>query len=384
MKRKIRMGMIGGGQGSFIGPVHRIAALIDGQIELVCGSFSSSFENTKATGESLFLPENRVYPTFKEMIEKEAQLPEGERMDFVAIVTPNSLHFEPAMLALEKGFHVMLDKPMTLTLEQAYQLRDKVKETGKLFGLTHTYTGYPVMKEARFRVQRGDLGKIRRIYALYPQGWLAEDVAGENKQAAWRVDPKRSGIAGCMGDIGVHAFNMIEYITGLKAVEMCAELNIFVPNRLLDDDGVAMIRYDNGARAMLAASQIAVGEENPFSIRIYGEKGGLEWCQEDPNTMIMKWPDRPKEIIRTNLGYMSPVSQFHSRVPAGHPEGYLEAFGNIYRNFALSLQCILAGEKPKPEYLDFPSIEEGVRGMQFIETVVAASASNEKWVKMIQ
>jgi len=384
MKRKIRMGMVGGGQGSFIGPVHRIAAFLDGQIELVCGSFSSSFENSKTTAQALFLPEDRVYPTFKEMIEKEAQLPEGERMDFIAIVTPNNLHFEPAMLALEKGFHVMLDKPITFTLEEAYSLREKVKETGKLLGLTHTYTGYPMLKEARFRVQRGDLGKIRRIYALYPQGWLSDDVAGENKQAAWRVDPKRSGKAGCMGDIGVHAFNLIEYITGLKAVDMCAELNTFVPNRLLDDDGVAMIRYDSGARAMLAASQVAVGEENPFSIRIYGEKGGLEWCQEEPNTMILKWPDRPKEIIRTATGYMSTVSQFATRVPSGHPEGYLEAFANIYKNFALSLQCILAGEKPKPEYLDFQSIEEGVRGMQFIETVVAASASDEKWVKMIQ
>ena len=297
MKRKIRMGMVGGGQGSFIGAVHRIAANLDGQIELVCGCFSSRPENSLATGQSLFLPDNRIYASYQEMIEKEAALPEGERMDFVSIVTPNHVHFGPAMMALEHGFHVVLDKPMTYTLDEAKQLRDKVKETGKLFMLTHTYTAYPMVKEARERVRRGDLGKIRRIYVEYPQGWLYNDCADVNKQAAWRVDPGRSGKAGCMGDIGTHAFNLAEYITGLKAVELCGELNTFVPDRLLDDDGAALIRYEGGAKGVLTASQIAVGVENGLNIRVYGEKGGLEWRQEEPNTMVMRWPDRPADGV---------------------------------------------------------------------------------------
>lgn len=363
MKRKIRMGMVGGGSGSFIGAVHRMAANLDGQIELVCGCFSSTATNSLATGRSLFLPENRIYDSYKEMFEKESRLPESERMDFVAIVTPNHVHFEPAMMALTSGFHVVLDKPMTFTLEEAYLLRDKVKESGKLFALTHTYTGYPMVKEARFRVARGDFGKIRRIYVEYPQGWLYNDCAGDNKQASWRVDPLRSGKAGCMGDIGTHAFNLAEYITGLETIELCAELNTFVPGRLLDDDGAALLRYKGGAKGMLVASQIAVGEENAFKIRIYGESGALEWRQEEPNTMLLKWPDRPAEIIRTSNGYMSSVAQHNSRIPGGHPEGYIEAFANIYRNFALSLQSKLEGKDPCDVCLDFPSVEEGVRGM---------------------
>lgn len=376
--------MIGGGEGSFIGAVHRIAANLDGQIQLVCGCFSSNPANSKATGQSLFLPDSRIYPTYQEMIEKESLLPEGERMDFVSIVTPNHVHFDPAMMALDHGFHVALDKPATCTLDEAKLLRQKVKETGRLFLLTHTYTGYPMVKEARLRVQRGDLGKIRRIYVEYPQGWLYDDCAGTNKQASWRVDPSRSGKAGCMGDIGTHAFNLAEYITGLEAEEICAELNTFVPGRLLDDDGAAMIRYKGGARGMLTATQIAAGVENDLNIRIFGEKGGLEWHQEEPNTMIMRWPDRPAEIVRTSNGYMSPLAAHNSRTPGGHPEGYLEAFANLYRNFALALQAILSGQEPKAEWLDFPSMEEGVRGMQFIETMVASDSDTEKWLKMIE
>jgi predicted dehydrogenase len=385
MKRKIKMGMVGGGAGSFIGAVHRIAANLDGQIELVCGCFSSSYENSLATGRSLYLPDNRIYATYQDMIEKEALLPEGERMDFVAIVTPNHVHFGPSYLALDKGFHVIMDKPMTFTLDEAWKLKEKVEQTGLVFALTHTYTGYPMVKEARYRVARGDFGKIRRVYVEYPQGWLAEDVSeAENKQAGWRVDPNRSGIAGCMGDIGTHCFNLVDYITGLKAIDMCAELNTFVPNRLLDDDGVAMIRYEGGAKAMLAASQVAVGEENSLSIRVYGEKGGLEWHQEEPNTLLIKWNDKPNEIVRTSNGYVSGVAGHNSRTPGGHPEGYLEAFANIYRNFALTLQCRLAGETPKPEYLDFPTVYDGLKGIQFIQTVVASSKSDQKWVKIIE
>ena len=376
--------MIGGGPGSFIGAVHRIAANLDGQIELVCGCFSSKPEKSRATGESLFLPPERVYASWEEMLEKEALLPEGERMDFVSIVTPTHVHFAPAMMALDKGFHVALDKPMTFSLEEAKQLAAKVKETGKLFLLTHTYTGYPMVKEARHRVLNADLGKVRRIYVEYPQGWLYNDCAATNKQAAWRVDPNRSGKAGCMGDIGTHAFNLAEYITGLKATEICGELQTFVPDRLLDDDGAALIRYEGGARGVLMASQIAVGCENSLKIRVFGEKGGLEWRQEEPNTLILRWPDRPAEIVRTNNGYVSGISAYNSRVPAGHPEGYLEAFANLYRNFATALRAKLEGKEPAPEALDFPSAEEGVRGMRFIETIVSTNNTDAKWLKLVE
>jgi predicted dehydrogenase len=384
MKRKIRMGMVGGGAGSFIGGVHRMAANLDGQIELACGCFSSSFDNSLATGRRLFLPDSRIYASYREMIEKETLLPEGERMDFVSIVTPNHMHFEPAMLALDKGFHVVLDKPMTLTSGEAWQLKEKVDKTGLLLALTHTYTGYPMVKEARFRVGQGELGKIRRIYVEYPQGWLSENVSeSENKQAGWRVDPKRAGIAGCMGDIGTHCFNLIDYITGLKALDLCAELNAFVPERLLDDDGAVLIRYEGGAKAVVAASQVAAGEENNLSIRIYGEKGGIEWRQEEPNTLLVKRNDKPTETLRTAHAYLSAAAKHSSRTPGGHPEGYIEAFANIYRNFALTLQCRLTGEEPQPEYLDFPTANDGLKGMQLIETVVAASKGDKKWTPVI-
>lgn len=380
MKRKIRMGMVGGGPGSFIGAVHRMAANLDGQIELVCGCFSSSPAKSLETGRSLYLPEDRIYGTYQEMIEREAALPVGERMDFVSIVTPNHMHFGPAMLALEKGFDVAMDKPMTYTLDEAKQLRDKVKESGRLLLLTHTYTGYPMVKEARERVRRGDLGKIRLIYVEYPQGWLYSDCSATNKQAAWRVDPKRSGKAGCMGDIGTHAFNLAEYISGLRTEALCGEVHTFVPDRLLDDDGAALLRYEGGARGVLMASQVAVGQENSLSIRVYGEKGGLEWRQEEPNTLLMRWPDRQPEVIRTGGAGLSPWATANTRTPAGHPEGYLEAFANLYHHFAAALQARLAGEEPNPIDLDFPSAEEGVRGMQFIEAIVSTKNSNQKWI----
>ena len=374
------MGMVGGGPGSFIGAVHRMAANLDGQIELVCGCFSSSPAKSLETGRSLYLPEDRIYGTYQEMIEREAALPVGERMDFVSIVTPNHMHFGPAMLALEKGFDVAMDKPMTYTLDEAKQLRDKVKESGRLLLLTHTYTGYPMVKEARERVRRGDLGKIRLIYVEYPQGWLYNDCSATNKQAAWRVDPKRSGKAGCMGDIGTHAFNLAEYISGLRTEALCGEVHTFVPDRLLDDDGAALLRYEGGARGVLMASQVAVGQENSLSIRVYGEKGGLEWRQEEPNTLLMRWPDRQPEVIRTGGAGLSPWATANTRTPAGHPEGYLEAFANLYRHFAATLQARLAGEEPNPIDLDFPSAEEGVRGMQFIEAIVSTKNSNQKWI----
>nr|WP_321353790.1 Gfo/Idh/MocA family oxidoreductase [uncultured Draconibacterium sp.] len=383
MKRKLRMGMVGGGTDAFIGAIHRLAAFMDNQIELVCGCFSVNPEISKQSGKSYFLPDDRVYETYQEMFEKEAKLPEGERMDFVSIVTPNFVHFAPALMALENGFHVVLDKPITFTLNEALQLKAKLEETGLTLALTHVYSAYPAVKQAKQMVTDGRFGKIRKVYVEYPQGWLSSKVedAG-NAQASWRTDPKKSGKAGCMGDIGTHAHQLAEYITGLKVTELCAELNVFVPNRLLDDDGAALLRFDNGAKGVLMASQVAAGEENVIKLRVYGEKGGLEWNQHEPNTLILKWIDQPAQILRTGTSLDASGALHNTRTPGGHPEGYLEAFANIYRNFALTVRAQANGEEPTPEMLDFPGVEDGIRGMQFIDTVVSAGYNDQvKWVK---
>ena len=383
MHRKLRMGMVGGGTGAFIGAIHRLAAFMDNQIELVCGCFSVDPAISKKSGRLYFLPDERIYETYEEMFEKEAQLPEGERMDFVSIVTPNFVHFTPAMMALANGFHVVLDKPITFTLNEALKLKEKIDETGLTFALTHTYSGYPAVKHAKQMIASGELGEIRKVFVEYPQGWLStklEDTG--NPQAAWRTDPKRSGKAGAMGDIGTHAHHLAEYITGLKVTEICADLNIFVPNRLLDDDGVALLRFNNGAKGVLMATQIAAGEENALKIRVYGDKGGLEWAQMEPNSLIAKWPNKPTQILRTGTSLNSNIAAHNTRTPGGHPEGYLEAFANIYRNFALTVRAKINNEEPTPEMLDFPGVDDGIRGMQFIDTVVKAGYSNEiKWVK---
>jgi predicted dehydrogenase len=315
------------------------------------------------------------------MIEKESQLPEGQRMDFLTIVTPNFAHYAPAVMALEKGFHVVIEKPITFTIEEAKQLKAKVQETGKLLALTHTYTGYPIVKHAKELIKQGAFGKIRKIYVSYHQGWLSKLSEREgNAQAAWRTDPKRSGKAGAMGDIGTHAFNLAEYITGLQVTEVCAALNIVVEGRMLDDDGGVFLKFNNGATGVLTASQIAAGEENNLSIKVYGENGGLEWHQQEPNTLLVKWLDKPTEVVRAGMGYLSPIAKHNTRTPGGHPEGYLEAFGNIYRNFALTLSARINGETVDNSLIDFPSVEEGIRGMAFIENVVKSNTSNEKWV----
>ncbi|MBS1578451.1 MAG: Gfo/Idh/MocA family oxidoreductase [Bacteroidetes bacterium] len=384
MQTKLRMGMIGGGIGAFIGAVHRLAALMDGQIELVCGAFSSNAQKSKQSGEALFLLPNRIYATYEEMIEKEKALPENIRMNFVSIVTPNHVHFHPAKMAMENGFDVVLDKPMTLNLQEAKELKKVVEKTGRTFCLTHTYTGYPMVKEAKQLIAKGILGSIRKVYVEYPQGWLSTFLEGENnKQATWRTDPKRSGIAGCMGDIGTHAFNLAEYVSGLQVTEICANLNTYVQGRLLDDDGDVLLKFNNGASGVLSATQIAAGEENNIKIKIYGEKGGLEWQQSDNNTLQLKWLDKPKEILRAGTGYVSSYAAHNARVPAGHPEGYLEAFANLYKNFVLTVRAKENNEIIKNEWLDFPGIEEGIRGMAFIENVVASSKANEKWMKFI-
>ena len=372
--------MIGGGKGAFIGAVHRKAAAMDGLIELSCGAFSNNSEKSLASGIELGLPEDRIYPDFKTMIEKEKMLPEDKRIHFVSIVTPNFAHFEPAMLALENGFHVVIEKPMTFTLEEAKLLADKVKETGLLLCLTHTYAGYPMVKQARYMVSQGLLGKIRKIYVEYPQGWLSQLSEKEgNQQAAWRTDPAKSGKAGAMGDIGTHAAHLAEYITGQKITKLAADIQTIVPGRKLDDDGAALLRFDGGASGVLIATQIATGEENNLSIRVYGEKGGLSWHQMEPNTLEILWQDKPKEIYRAGQGYLSEVALHNCRTPAGHPEGYIEAFANLYRNFALSLQARLSGEDPDTTLLDFPNVEDGVRGMAFIDNIIASGKSDSKW-----
>jgi len=385
MSRKIRCGMVGGGRGAFIGAVHRIAANLDGQIELVCGAFSSDPEKSRASGGDLFLPANRCYGSFAEMIKSEAALPASERMDFISIVTPNHLHFPPAKLALEHGFHVLSDKPATFNLAEAKALAALVKKTSLLYGLTHNYTGYPLVKQARDMVATGKLGKIRKVVVEYPQGWLATRLeASGQKQAAWRTDPKRSGAAGSMGDIGTHAENLAEYITGLQISELAADLTTFVKGRRLDDDGNVLLRFKGGAKGVLHCSQISVGEENNLNIRVYGELGGLEWHQKEPNTLLAKWPDQPMQVYRTANGYLCDAAKAAGRTPPAHPEGYLEAFANIYRNFANAIRARLEGRKLEKNDIanNYPKIEDGVRGMAFIEAVVKSSKQNAKWTKL--
>lgn len=385
MNRKLRMGMVGGGKDAFIGAIHRIAANMDGLIELAAGALSINPEVAVESGKMLFLPEDRIYLNYEDMIKKESQMPAGKRIDFITIVTPNFAHFAPAMMALDHGFHVVIEKPITFTLDEAKQLKKKVDETGLILALTHTYSGYPLVKQARAMVQGGELGKIRKIWVEYPQGWLSKLSEREgNAQAAWRTDPKRSGKSGCMGDIGTHAAHLAEYISGLKITHLCADLNIMVPGRALDDDGNVLLKFDNGAAGVLMASQVAAGEENALKIRIYGEKGGIEWAQHEPNTLIVKWLDAPTQILRAGAGYTDRLSSYathNCRTPGGHPEGYLEAFGNIYRNFALTLSAHIDGTQATKEMLDFPRVEEGIRGMAFIDNVVESSASTVKWTE---
>jgi predicted dehydrogenase len=382
--RKLRMGMIGGGKDAFIGAIHRIAANTDGLIELVCGALSSNKEIAIDSGRSLLIPEDRIYTTWEEMLQKESELPTDKRMDFVTIVTPNFAHFAPAMACMEKGFHVVIEKPITVTLDEAKQLQKKRDETGVLLCLTHTYSGYPMVKEARQLVKKGTLGKIRKIYVAYKQGWLSKLSEREgNVQAAWRTDPKKAGKSGVMGDIGTHAAHLAEYISGLHITQVCAQLNTVVDGRALDDDGSVLVKFENDATGVLIATQVAAGEENNLSINIYGEKGGLEWHQQEPNTLLLKWLDKPAEILRAGSGYLTDIAKNNCRTPGGHPEGYLEAFANIYKNFAVTLSEKINNTALQKEVIDFPSVEDGIRGMAFIETVVASSNSEKKWIDFI-
>lgn len=381
---KLRMAMIGGGEGSFIGPVHRMAARLDGMIELVSGSFSKDINVSYSTGTRLGLDKARIYGDWKEMIRKESMLPEDLRPHFVSIVTPNYLHYGPARMALESGFSVVCDKPLCMDTDEAVDLFDTIKDTGQLFCLTHNYTGYPMVKKARELVMSGEIGEVRKVAVEYLQGWLSSPVESSgNRQAEWRVDPERAGIAGAMSDIGTHAFNLAEYVTGMEVDEICADLNNTLPERVLDDDGSVLMRFKNGVRGTLLASQIALGEENNLSVRVYGSKGSLSWRQMEPNSLIVMWPDRSYQHFRTATTFdeMGELSGFHSRLPAGHPEGFIEAFANIYRNFALHLIAKIEGKQQDKRY-DYPGIIAGIRGMKFLEAAVASSDNDSEWVSV--
>jgi len=380
--RKLRFGMVGGGRGAFIGAVHRIAAQMDGQAELVAGAFSSDPQRSRDSAADLFVSAERAYDSYRDMAMAEAARPSGERLDFVVIVTPNDQHFPAATLFLEHGFNVVCDKPVTLTLAEARALRETVARSGKVFVLTHNYTGNAMVKQARALVRGGALGTLRKVVVEYSQGWLASDIeSGGHKQASWRTDPARSGAAGCMGDIGTHAENLARYVTSVRITELCADLTTFVPGRRLDDDGNLLLRFEGGARGVLHSSQIAIGEENNLSLRVYGSEASLEWQQEHPNELVMKYPDRPREILRRGNGYVGADAQRVTRIPAGHPEGYLEAFANLYREAFRAIAAEVAGE-PLPHDLDLPGIDDGVSGMAFIEAAVASARQGAIWVSI--
>ena len=383
MTQKLKMGMVGGGRDAFIGGVHRMAARLDGRIELVAGAFSSDAAKSRASGEDLGLDPSRVYPDYETMAAAEAKLPESERIDFVSIVTPNHVHFPPAKTFLEAGFHVVCDKPMTYDLAEAKVLRDLVKSTGKVFALTHNYTGYPMVKEARELIRNGDLGKILKVVAEYPQGWLIQPIDAEGqKQAAWRTDPSKTGASSCIGDIGTHAENLGRYITGLEIDELCADFTTFVPGRRLEDDGNLLVRYQGGARGVLYASQVSVGEENNLSVRVYGTKASLEWHQEHPNELTVKYPDAPRKIYRRGNGYVSDIAKRFTRLPFGHPEAFIEAFANIYLEAARAIEAVKEG-KSIPADVDYPTVEDGVLGMAFIATAVASAKNGSTWTKFV-
>jgi predicted dehydrogenase len=370
--RPLRWGMIGGGEGAFIGAVHRMAARLDDAWELVCGAFSSEAARSLRSGAQLGLPERRVYENYTRMIDSESMLPADERMQVVVIVTPNRSHLPIALAAIERGFHVLSDKPATASLAECRKLAVALRGSGLRYGLTHPYSAYPMVREARARVAHGELGEVRKVVVEYTQGWLAEAIEQDGqKQAAWRVDPEQSGAGGCMGDIGVHAFQLAEFVSGQQVKELAADLYRIVPGRKLDDDGTVLLRFRNGASGVLIASQVFVGDENNLRLRIVGEKAALEWNQLEPNSLWLKSGTAPAQLLRTGHPGTGAESKASRRVPSGHPEGYIEAFGNLYREYALALQ------KGTPNSV--PGIGAALRGMAFVETTVASSAAGQQW-----
>lgn len=382
--RKLKMGMVGGGPGAFIGEVHRKAARLDEGIEVAAGAFDINPAKSKQMGKQLCLDPKRIYSNYQEMIEKELALPEGERIDFVSVCVPNNWHFPIAKAFLEAGFNVMCEKPMTLTVAEAKQLKEIVKKTKLVFALMHNYTGYPMVKLARDMVKKDDIGKVRKVVVQYSQGWLATALEKTGQQqASWRTDPKQSG-AGCLGDIATHAENLSEYITGLKIIEVCAELTTYVKGRKVDDDCNCLLKFSKGAKGILHASQISIGEENGLAIWVHGETGTLEWHQERPNYLYVRRDDAPEEIWKRGNGYIgkkSAAAVRGTRLPAGHPEAFFEAMGNVYGNFADTIRAKLSRTKVDELAKDFPNVDDGLRGMQFIETVLASAKSKQKWTK---
>jgi predicted dehydrogenase len=382
-KRKLRMGMVGGGQGAFIGGVHRLVAALDGQIELVAGSFSQNPKNTKTTGEQLYLDPTRCYDTYQQMAAEETKRPEGDRIDFVSIVTPNVSHFAIAQEFLAAGFHVVCDKPMTHTLDEAKELAGLVEKSGLVFGLTHNYTGHPLIRHARDMVRSGEIGTIRKAIVEYLQDFLMvpHEKLGQ-KQAEWRVDPKRSGIGGTLGDVGTHCVNLLEYVTQDPISELCADKSTFLPDRVLDEDVNALLRFQGGGKGVLFISQVATGEENGLTLRIYGSKGALKWAQENPNYLELYRYGEPRQTLTRGQGYLSDVAAAATRVPTGHPEGYLEAFGNIYVGVAEAIRRHIDSNPMKTEEYDFPTVHDGLRGMKFIYSAVESAENNSTWVPM--
>jgi len=380
LERKLRMGMVGGGRDSFIGSVHHKGATMDGDVELVAGALSSTREKAKLSARDLHIPQNRAYGTWEEMLEKECALPEGERIDFVSIATPNHLHFPIAKAFVEHGFNVVLDKPMVHTSEQAASLIDAVKKAGIVFAVTYNYTGYPMVKQARHMVRQGMLGEIRKVIVEYSQSWLLTRVEDTgHKQAEWRTDPERAGLGGAIGDIGTHAENLMSTITGLELDEVCAELTSFVPGRLLDDDALVLLRFTNGAKGFLTASQISAGYENNFNIRLFGTKAGLTWHQEHPNYLTYTPADEPVQVLSRGNDYLCEAARRAARLPWGHPEAFHEAFANVYLNATDTMRAKVLGVEPTELELDFPTVYDGARGVFFVEKVVESSTSDRKW-----
>ena len=378
---KLRYGMVGGGQGAFIGDVHRKAIAMDGKAEIVCGAFSQSYDNTLTTGETLGLPRERLYRTFEDMIRAEAG--RADRPDFISIVTPNSTHYAAAKLALEHGFAVVCEKPLATSSRDAEDLARLVHEKGLLFCVTYAYSGYPMVKHIRDMVARGELGEIRFVNGEYPQEWLATKLEDTGqKQAAWRTDPKLAGVSNCVGDIGSHIEFMVCHMTGLAIESLCARLDKFGPGRPLDDNATIMINYKDGARGVYWSSQVALGHDNALRLRIYGTKGAVEWFQETPNTARVSFLDRPTGTISRGRDPMSPRAQGLSRLPSGHPEGYFEGFANIYSTFISALGKKLRGQVLSADDLDFPCIDEAVQGVKYIETCVKSSAKGSIWVNL--
>jgi predicted dehydrogenase len=379
--RKLRYGMIGGGLGAFIGPVHRMAAGLDGEAELVAGAFSSNAAKSRKSGGALCLDPARAYGSYQELISEESRRPASERLDFVSIVTPNNTHFEIAAACLRAGFNVICDKPMTMSLAESKALASIVAKSRKVFALTHNYTGYPMVKQARFMVKRGDLGPINKIVVEYPQGWLSGFLRGAKGSInPWRMNPAQAGASCCMGDIGTHAENLARYVTGLEIEELCADLTAFIKNNPLEDDGNVLIHYKGGARGVLYASQISSGEENGLRLRVYGAKAGLEWRQEDPNYLIIKDPSGYKTTYSKGNPCLCADAQTGGRLPFGHPDGFIEAFANIYREAYKAIRAEVAGRKIPA--CDFPTVNDGIVGLAFVETVVASAKSKTKWTKM--